>query len=140
MTDLEARRYRNKIILSHAHELRKFINGCEDISFLADQVDCIKKFISDFANGVYDMELSEIPNIAALYKFFIINYIMSFLTDYCEYHSLDYENLDTALLVEGEVINPCDGLLESYNKLVRINRKTKYSNILHGMGRLLHKL
>ena len=71
MTDLETRRYRNNLILSHAHELRKFINGCEDISFLADQVDCIRKFISDFANGVYDMELSDIPNMAALYKFFI---------------------------------------------------------------------
>lgn len=140
MTDLETRRYRNSLILAHAHELRKFINGCEDNILLNDQVDCIRQFISDFANGVYNVEISEIANIAALYKFFIINYIMSFLTEYCEYHSLDYENLDTALLVEGEVIDPCEGLLVSYNKLVKINRKTKCSNILHGMGRLLQKL
>lgn len=140
MNDLETRRYRNHTILEQAHELRIFINDCEKNVFFNEQVAYIKTLISEFANGVYNENIKNIANMAVIYKLLIMEYIVLFLADYCESNNLDYENLGTALLVEGEVINPCEGLGTSYNKLKLINRKTKCINVLHAMGRTLQKL
>lgn len=140
MTSVKETIERNINIVNHANQLRKFTHGWEKYPFLEDEVLEINSLISDFANEAYSKDKKDVTNMCVLYSIFIIKHINKFIMNYCDTYNLDYEDVDRAVLVEGNVVNPVDGIGNIYNQLTTIRRKTAVNACFRTVGRLLLKL